>query len=97
MLCLMGCLEAVAEARDVDGLVRGLARHVGLFCRMRKHFTPGERGRSRGGRAGAGAGARAQGRGGVQPRDGREGTQASRGPQLLSPATDVTLQACALR
>eukprot|EP00198_Chlamydomonas_reinhardtii_P005260 XP_001694596.1 predicted protein [Chlamydomonas reinhardtii] len=40
VLCLMGCLEAVAEARDVDGLVRGLARHVGLFCRMRKHFTP---------------------------------------------------------
>ncbi|GFR52530.1 hypothetical protein Agub_g15103, partial [Astrephomene gubernaculifera] len=39
-LCLVGALEAVAEAHDVDGLVRALARHVGLFCRMRKHITP---------------------------------------------------------
>ncbi|KXZ50017.1 hypothetical protein GPECTOR_18g170 [Gonium pectorale] len=43
VLCLLGALEAVAAARNVDGLVRALARHVGLFCRMRKHLAPGVR------------------------------------------------------
>ncbi|GIL76866.1 hypothetical protein Vretifemale_6399 [Volvox reticuliferus] len=43
VLCLMGALEAVASAQDVDGLVRTIARHVALFCRMRKHITPGVR------------------------------------------------------